>query len=136
MRLVWPRLAVRWILGTLVIVGGYRVEARARQNAPPTAPPTRDTSPGLSTPANPVRSAAAIDRWNDRTTPRRMLETYFFAIFCYDLAPELIVNAIDCRNAQVGAGHAVSQPCERQGLSSDSTSAIEYLQRLRWGVKA
>ena len=25
-----------------------------------------------------------------------MLETFFFAIYCYDLAPELIVNAIDC----------------------------------------
>jgi MscS family membrane protein len=25
-----------------------------------------------------------------------MIETFFFAIFCYDLAPELIVNAIDC----------------------------------------
>ena len=44
----------------------------------------------------PRRSAAEIARWNDRTTPRRMLETFFFAIYCYDLAPELIVNAIDC----------------------------------------
>ena len=35
-------------------------------------------------------------RWNDRTTPRRMLETFYFAIYCYDLAPELITNAIDC----------------------------------------
>lgn len=25
-----------------------------------------------------------------------MLETFFFAVYCYDLAPELIVNAIDC----------------------------------------
>ena len=40
-------------------------------------------------------------RWNDRSTPRRMLETFFFAVFCYDLAPELIVNAIDCLDYSV-----------------------------------
>ena len=30
-----------------------------------------------------------------------MLETFFFAVFCYDLAPELIVNAIDCLDYSV-----------------------------------
>lgn len=37
-----------------------------------------------------------VARWNDRSNPRKMLETFFFAIYVYDLAPELILNAIDC----------------------------------------
>jgi MscS family membrane protein len=56
----------------------------------------------------PGRSAAEVARWNDRSTPRRMLETFFFAIYCYDLAPELIVNAIDCLDLS-GLGHGVSE---------------------------
>jgi MscS family membrane protein len=37
-----------------------------------------------------------IARWNDRTSPRKTLETFWFAVLSYDVAPELIVNAIDC----------------------------------------
>lgn len=35
-------------------------------------------------------------RWNDRSTPRKTLETFYFAITSYDRSPGLIVNAIDC----------------------------------------
>lgn len=35
-------------------------------------------------------------RWNDRSTPRKTLETFYFAIMGYDRSPGLIVNAIDC----------------------------------------
>src|SRR3954467_14042589 len=35
-------------------------------------------------------------RWNDRSTPRKTLETFYFAISGYDRSPSLIVNAIDC----------------------------------------
>jgi MscS family membrane protein len=35
-------------------------------------------------------------RWNDRSTPRKTLETFYFAITGYDRSPGLIVNAIDC----------------------------------------
>ncbi len=35
-------------------------------------------------------------RWNDRSTPRKTLETFYFAISGYDRSPALIVNAIDC----------------------------------------
>jgi MscS family membrane protein len=35
-------------------------------------------------------------RWNDRTTPRKTLETFYFAISGYDRSPGLIANAIDC----------------------------------------
>ena len=56
----------------------------------------RDSKPGCR--AEPPRPAAEDDvaRWNDRSSPRKTLETFFFSIYCYDLAPELIVNAIDC----------------------------------------
>src|SRR5215467_3338847 len=37
-----------------------------------------------------------VARWNDRTTPRKTLETFYFAISGYDRSPDLIVNAIDC----------------------------------------
>ncbi len=37
-----------------------------------------------------------IARWNDRTSPRKTLETFYFAITGYNRAPGLIVNAIDC----------------------------------------
>ncbi len=56
----------------------------------------------------PRRSANEIVRWNDRSTPRRMLETFYFAIFCYDLAPQLIANAIDCLD-YTGVGKGISE---------------------------
>src|SRR5258707_3981893 len=37
-----------------------------------------------------------VARWNDRTTPRKTLETFYFAITGYDRSPGLIANAIDC----------------------------------------
>lgn len=37
-----------------------------------------------------------VTRWNDRSTPRKTLETFWFAVLIYDLSPDLIVNAIDC----------------------------------------
>ena len=43
-----------------------------------------------------VVTPAEVARWNDRSTPRRTLETFWFAVYCYDVSPELIVNAIDC----------------------------------------
>jgi hypothetical protein len=44
------------------------------------------------------RQTAVVDvrRWNDRTTPRKTLETFYFAISGYDRSPGLIANAIDC----------------------------------------
>jgi MscS family membrane protein len=96
-------LVARLIVGILVVLGGRGVEARDQQEASTLASPDRAISSGLSFPAHRVRSATEIARWNDRTTPRRMLETFFFAIVCYDLAPELIVNAIDCLDlGQIG----------------------------------
>ena len=54
--------------------------------------------PGPSPPAVTPRPANAADvaRWNDRTTPRKMLETFYFAVSGYDRVPALIANAIDC----------------------------------------
>src|SRR5438477_12155904 len=88
--------AFRSALAVLLFLGGFRANAQAPPEASLASTPDRVTSPGSSSPTRPVRSATEIARWNDRTTPRRMLETFFFAISCYDLAPELIVNAIDC----------------------------------------
>ena len=72
--------------------------------------------PGPSTPAVTPRPANAADvaRWNDRTTPRKTLETFYFAISGYDRSPGLIANAIDCldlrrprpRDARAGRGAA------------------------------
>ena len=76
--------AVRWALAVLLFLGGYRVQAQVPPKASSASSPDRVTSPGSLTPARPARSSAEIARWNDRTTPRRMLETFFFAIDCND----------------------------------------------------
>jgi MscS family membrane protein len=49
-------------------------------------------------PAAPAQDRKPDDpaRWNDRTTPRRTLETFYFAITGYDRSTGLIANAIDC----------------------------------------
>lgn len=47
-------------------------------------------------PAAVPKAAENAARWNDRTTPRKTLETFYFAISGYDRAPALIANAIDC----------------------------------------
>ncbi len=50
--------------------------------------------------SSPVAASGAkpadVARWNDRTTPRKTLETFYFAISGYDRSPSLIANAIDC----------------------------------------
>ncbi|MFO0892176.1 MAG: mechanosensitive ion channel family protein [Isosphaeraceae bacterium] len=95
----------------------------------------------------PRPTEAEIARWNDRSTPRRMLETFFFAILCYDLMPELIVNAVDCldfsalgnrvteRDAALMA-HQLNSIIDRQdialfGIPDDSELAIR-----EWSVVA
>jgi MscS family membrane protein len=84
------------VLGILLLMSGCFAVAHARQTGPSAgAKAWIESATGAKAHA-PRRSAEEIARWNDRTTPRRMLETFFFAIFCYDLAPELIGNAIDC----------------------------------------
>lgn len=60
--------------------------------APTTAPvPAPNSAPEYAG-AKPSEAA----RWNNRTTPRKTLETFYFAITGYDRSPSLIVNAIDC----------------------------------------
>ncbi|AGA31030.1 mechanosensitive ion channel family protein [Singulisphaera acidiphila] len=72
--------------------------------------PAQALDPKLPAPELPALPAQASDskqeyagakpseaaRWNNRTTPRKMLETFYFAITGYDRSPSLIVNAIDC----------------------------------------
>ncbi|WP_165233741.1 mechanosensitive ion channel family protein [Aquisphaera insulae] len=70
--------------------------------------PGRDAPGGRMWGTQPRRSAEEVARWNDRTTPRKTLETFFFSVYCYDLAPELIVNAIDCLDLK-GLGQDVSE---------------------------
>src|SRR3712207_3996642 len=53
------------------------------------------TGPSHPDPA-PDRVLADVTRWNDRSTPRKTLETLYFSIIGYDRSPGLIVNAIDC----------------------------------------
>jgi len=60
---------------------------RAQVPRPADKPPPRPFS---------YPNAEEAARWNDRSTPRKMLETFYFAITGYDRSPGLIVNAIDC----------------------------------------
>lgn len=60
----------------------------------PSAPKATAAVQAVATP--PASPDPDVSRWNDRTTPRRTLETFFFAITGYDRNPPLIANAIDC----------------------------------------
>ncbi len=75
-------------LTVIVVVLGCLTEPAPAQapvaQAPQSAVPA--SGPKLDDPA----------RWNDRTTPRKTLETFYFAISGYDRSPGLIANAIDC----------------------------------------
>ncbi|MFO0908025.1 MAG: mechanosensitive ion channel family protein [Isosphaeraceae bacterium] len=51
-----------------------------------------DAKPAMTFAVDP----AEIARFKDRSTPRRTLESFWFAIYCYDETPALIVNALDC----------------------------------------
>ncbi len=98
------RLVCR-VLAVLVTICGYSM-AHAQQAGPSAGAKAQiESAPGARAAR---RSSAEVARWNDRTTPRRTLETFFFAIFCYDLAPELIANAIDCLDYS-GVGKVVSE---------------------------
>ncbi|MFO0910393.1 MAG: mechanosensitive ion channel family protein [Isosphaeraceae bacterium] len=60
------------------------------------APARPDTSASTAPPNTFETPLEKIAPFNDRTTPRRTLETFWFAVLGYDLTPALIVNAIDC----------------------------------------
>ncbi len=93
------------VLAVLVTICGYSMAHAQQAGSSVGAKAQIESSPGAH---GARRSAVEVARWNDRTTPRRTLETFFFAIFCYDLAPELIVNAIDCLDYS-GVGKEVSE---------------------------
>ena len=74
---------------TVIVVGLGCFDAPAQAQAPVAKAPHaagRASGRKLEDPA----------RWNDRTTPRKTLETFYFAISGYDRSPGLIANAIDC----------------------------------------
>lgn len=72
----------------------------AAPGAPKSKSKTKSTVPAAPKPAEGAgaTSSGVIDvaQWNDRTTPRKTLETFFFAIAGYDRQPLLISNAIEC----------------------------------------
>lgn len=59
-------------------------------------PPPGRVGPAAPAPPEIRKIADDVGRWNLRTTPRKTLETFYFAISGYDRAPGLIANAIDC----------------------------------------
>src|SRR4051812_38192121 len=63
-----------------------------------TAVPVEVPARGEPTAPVPPSGFKPVDaaRWNDRSTPRKTLETFYFPITGYDRSPGLIVNAIDC----------------------------------------
>jgi MscS family membrane protein len=76
------------LLRLTVLILRLGCSAASAQAPVPKAPP-----PAI--PASPPKPDDAA-RWNDRTTPRKTLETFYFAISGYDRSPGLIANAIDC----------------------------------------
>jgi MscS family membrane protein len=81
MRIAGRRLALLWL-----VFPSPAVLAQAPAPAPgaTAAPPSAE------------KAGDDVARWNDRSTPRKTLETFYFAITGYDRAPGLIANAIDC----------------------------------------
>ena len=74
-----------WLTPIVLFLGSSAVVAQAldrSERASPVSPSGQKTDD--------------VARWNDRTTPRKMLETFYFAISGYDRSPGLIANAIDC----------------------------------------
>ena len=74
-----------WLTPLVLFLGSPAVAAQAlnrSERASPVSPSGQKTDD--------------VARWNDRTTPRKMLETFYFAISGYDRSPGLIANAIDC----------------------------------------
>jgi MscS family membrane protein len=71
-----------------VIVFGLECSAAAAQAPVKEGPPRAAAASGLED--------DQVVRWNDRSTPRKTLETLYFAISGYDRSPGLIANAIDC----------------------------------------
>jgi MscS family membrane protein len=69
----------------VLVLGPRAVEAQAPDRSERTSP----VSPS-------GQKSDDVARWNDRTTPRKTLETFYFAITGYDRSPGLIANAIDC----------------------------------------
>lgn len=85
----------------LILIAGHPLTLLwlAFGSPPQAPPPTRP--PGLAektaqAPAAVGKIGNDIARWNDRTSPRKTLETFYFAITGYDRSPGLIANAIDC----------------------------------------
>ncbi len=75
-----------------VIVVGLGCSAAGAQG-----PVTKARSAAATATATaPVQKVEDVAKWNDRTTPRKTLETFYFAISGYDRSPGLIANAIDC----------------------------------------
>ncbi|WZO98259.1 mechanosensitive ion channel family protein [Isosphaeraceae bacterium EP7] len=60
------------------------------------SPPAQAGKPAPIAATAPDRKPDDSARWNDRTTPRKTLETFYFAITGYDRSTGLIANAIDC----------------------------------------
>ena len=74
-----------WLTPVVFLLGSSAVEIQA---------PDRGERPSPASPSG--RKPDDVARWNDRTTPRKTLETFYFAISGYDRSPGLIANAIDC----------------------------------------
>src|SRR5262249_27618498 len=81
------RLAVV-VLGLGCSAAPAQTPTAPAQTPIPKAPPPEAGGSG--------RKPDNVARWNDRTTPRKTLETFYFAISGYDRSPGLIANAIDC----------------------------------------
>ncbi len=74
-----------WLTPVVLLLGTAAVEIQALDRGERTSP----VSPS-------GQKTDDVARWNDRTTPRKTLETFYFAISGYDRSPGLIANAIDC----------------------------------------
>ena len=84
----------------LILIAAHPITLLWLAFGPSPLPPLPTLPPGLAEKAAQAPADAGklgdIARWNDRTSPRKTLETFYFAITGYDRSPGLIVNAIDC----------------------------------------
>ena len=85
----------RKTLPLLALIVFVQASESAMAQAPASAPApsaAKVAAPG----EKPAKKPEDPARWNDRSTPRKTLETFYFAITGYDRSTGLIANAIDC----------------------------------------
>ena len=90
-------MLVHKISPSITLIALVLAAAAGSPPAPAQVPASTEHASQAPTPAPvPVPIPDVAAQWNDRSTPRKTLETFYFAITGYDRSTALIANAIDC----------------------------------------